>query len=131
MRPALRQIDPEPIPDDVPATVAPYVRAIGAEKAVELLLKFGGSEVYLSANPRAGSQLAALIGAGCVKALARELGHGDHFSVPLAKSWLARQLKARGLTVAAIARELRVTDSTVRGYLKNGRRPDPRQPRLL
>jgi hypothetical protein len=63
--------------------------------------------------------------------------------VPLAKTWLAHVLAARGLPAAAIARRLRMSDVAVRRALKappdgstpgraaRGRPGDPRQLPLL
>jgi len=127
------QIEPAPEPEeDAPANLRPYLRALGTERTVDLMLELGGSEIYLASDPRPDGQVARLIGLDGVRALGAELGYGDHFRMPVNKAWLARRLKARGWTVAAIARKLLVTDSTVRRKLKGGPAgTDPRQPRLL
>jgi hypothetical protein len=114
---------------ELPAHVAPYVRALGAEQAAALLLTFGGSEIYLAEQPRPGTELVRLVGFDGVRRLAEELGHGHHFRVPTARPWLARHLKGKGLSNAAIARTLHVRDDTVRTYLARG--GDDRQLRLL
>ncbi len=44
------------------AQVAPYVDALGVDLAIAFLLRFGGTEVYIAANPRGGSDLEGVIG---------------------------------------------------------------------
>ena len=99
------------------AQVAPYVEAFGFDMAIAFLLQFGGAELYVGKNPRGRSQFEALVGAERAKALAA-LGHRLQPRVPLAKHWLAACLAVRGLSNAEIARTLRVSDTSVRGYLK-------------
>lgn len=96
--------------------VLPFIRALGAEKAAKLLLAFGGTEVYVPKSPRAGSQLAGVIGVDGIVALGREMGSGVHFRLPLGKKWLVRYLSDRGESTTAIARQLRMTDGSVRRH---------------
>lgn len=103
-----------------PAQVAPYVEALGVELAIRFLLEFGGAELYLSEDPKGRSRLEALVGYDRAKALGT-LAHVLPRRVPLAKRWLAHCLDARGESTAEIARTLRVSDTTVRAYLKSGR----------
>lgn len=114
-----------------PAHVEPYVRALGADRAVEFLLAYGGSEVYLARRPGTRSMVAERFGAEAVSRLA---ALDLPARVPTAKPWLAQVLQARGLSQAEIARRLHVTDVTVRRMLARGPdapREDPRQPRLF
>lgn len=122
-----------------PAHVAPYVRVLGHDGAVEFLLEFGGAELYLSRSPSGRSRLVRRFGKRKAAELA-EAAEGLPARVPTAKPFIARTLRARGLPVAEIARRLHVSDVQVRAYLrgavgKGGRRrprePDSRQPRLL
>ena len=120
-----------------PAHVQPYVDALGADLALELLLAFGGSEVYLASRPTERSRVAQVIGTNGVVALA---GVTDSLKsrIPTARPWCAACLHARGLPVAEIARRLSANDSSVRRWLKQfaeadagPRRADPRQMSLL
>ena len=102
------------------AQVKPYVDILGYVLAVTFLLTFGGAEMTLSANPRGRSRLAAVVGHDKAKALA-EQSHLLQKRVPLAKRWLTAYLAWQGHSAAEIARQLRVTDSSVRAWLKEGR----------
>ena len=93
-----------------------FVRAIGEAAAVKLFLGFGGSTIYLSARPYANSQLVAELGEEARNGLLREFGAGT-VNIPLANAWTARQLNKSGLPRAAIARALRITRESVRGFL--------------
>lgn len=100
-----------------PAHAAPYVDILGSALAVRFLLTFGGAELYMAANPTERSRVVQLVGVD----LARALGEAaDDFPtrVPLAKPWLAACLCHEGLSVADIARTLRASDTTVRGWLR-------------
>ncbi len=100
-----------------PAQVAPYVDILGPELTVQLLLSFGGAELYIPQSPQGRSRIEALIGRDKVKALAQS----DHLfrrRVPLANPWVAACLHFQGLATNEIARKLRITDVTVRKHLK-------------
>jgi hypothetical protein len=104
----------------VPANIEPFVRVLGVDKAVEFLLAFGGAELYLAKTPSGRSELARLVG----RDKAGELAEAAEFlprRVPLAKRWIALTLKKQGLPHAQIARKMRVSDVTVRGYIQSGR----------
>lgn len=123
----------EPVRIPPPAHIAPYVKVLGQDMAVEFLLAFGGAELYLAANPKGRSRLAKLIGRERAAALAKAAEHLPR-RVPTAKPWIAMVMRSKGLPVAEIARRLHVADVTVRAYLK--RAPaviaeDPRQMRLF
>lgn len=100
-----------------PAQVAPYVDIPGLEMTLQLLLSFGGAELYIPQNPQSRSRLEALVGPQMVKALAQS----DHLlqrRVPLANPWVAACLHFQGLATNEIARKLRITDVTVRKHQK-------------
>lgn len=121
-----------------PAQADPYVRVLGLEGAVEFLLRFGGTEIYLARTPQGRGQVEALVGKDRAAALAQaDLPR----RVPLCKPWIAQIAKAHGLppdwkplTTAEIARRMHASDVTVRKWLgaAAGRAtPDPRQPTLF
>lgn len=111
---ALAQPMPRP-----PAQALPYVEALGADLAVTFLLTYGGAEMTLSATP-AGAAHVAMIGPERAAALAAQADRLPK-RVPLANRWLAKMLAWQGASTAEIARRLRVSDSTVRAYLRDGR----------
>ena len=119
-----------------PPHVQPYVDALGHDRALALLLAFGGSEVYLASRPTERSRVAQVIGTDGVAALA---GISDTLKsrIPTARPWCAACLRAGGLPVAEIARRLSANDSSVRRWLKaadqgmSARSGDPRQLPLL
>ncbi|TCP43247.1 hypothetical protein EV662_102444 [Rhodovulum marinum] len=90
---------------------------------MRFLLTFGGADLYMAANPTERARVVQLVGVD----LARALGAADLPSrVPLAKPGLAACLSHEGQTVAEIARMLRASDTSVRGWLKcNPYRPSP------
>lgn len=102
------------------AQVQPYSDVLGPDLAVRFLLQFGGAELYLSIDPKGRSAVEALIGADRVKALAASNYPALQKRIPLAKRWLAAMLHWQGHSTAEIARTLRTTDVTVRGWLKSG-----------
>lgn len=112
-----------------PAHVEPIVRVLGAPLAVRFLMRFGGAELYLAADPKGRSAVAELLDADQARALA-----ALHLPrrVPTAKPWLAQYLHTvEGLSAAEIARSLHVTDVAVRGYLRDGpKRPPPEHRQL-
>jgi len=112
-----------PAAPDTPSHIAPYVRALGTEAALRLILELGGTDIYLPRRSSKTSKAALLVGAEGVEKLAGEID-ADYVKVPLARQWAARQLRAQGLGTAEIARAVRADTSTVRRWL-NG--PDPRQ----
>lgn len=120
-----------------PAHIEPYVRILGAEDTITVLMALGGGEIYLTANPKGRSALVELVGPERAIALAESIGHLK-VRVPTAKPWIARCWRAKGLPVAEIARRLHTADKTVRGWLAGGNGPggtssvrDPRQLRLF
>lgn len=98
--------------------IDPFVRALGTQGTLDLLLKFGGSAVYVSENPRAGSRLVEVLGSEAVRSLVEAFGVG-HLNVPLGNAWAARQMAARGVGRAEIGRALRIARNTLRAYLSD------------
>ncbi|TCP88934.1 hypothetical protein C8J31_102103 [Rhizobium sp. PP-CC-2G-626] len=111
--------------DQLPSNILPFVEVLGKDLAIEFLLSFGGSAVFFSERPK-DSEMCQLIGIDATTALAHRIGLGP-YRIPLAKQWIARQLRAEGLSKSKIARRLRVSDVTVRNYLHE----DPAQLPLL
>lgn len=102
------------------AQVAPFVDALGLDLAVAFLLAFGGADLNLPADPKGHSMVVARIGYDNAKALSDE-AHRIPRRVPLANRWLAHVLAWKGHSAASIARQLRVSNVTVRQWLKEGR----------
>lgn len=100
------------------AQVAPYFEVLGAELTVQFLLQFGGAELYLPKNPRGQSDAEPLIGAEKLAALANSKNRSLQRRVPLAKRWIASVLHWQGHSTAHIARTLRVSDVSVKKWLK-------------
>ncbi len=111
---------------EIPENLQPYVDAIGEDLTLKFIMRFGGAPVYLSSDPRSDSDVVAAIGVEAMKSLAKVLGPGQINRVPIAREWTARKLKVQGWSTLSIARELRVTDETVRRIL-NGRNGRDRQ----
>lgn len=109
-----------------PAQIVPYVEVLGEEGTVDFLIEFGGAELYLARNPKSG-KLAKLVGRDKAAKLAIKAEHLPA-RVPLMKNWCACVLYRQGLPVAQIARKVRVSDVTVRAYVKQAGLPkDSRQ----
>jgi hypothetical protein len=98
------------------AQAAPYVEVLGAELAVTFLLAYGGAEMTLADDPKGQASHAALLGHDKAKALAAQPRLQKR--VPLAKRWLAAMLHWQGNSTAGIARQHRVSDVSVRRWLK-------------
>lgn len=105
-----------------PAELAPYVRALGTERTVALIMELGGAPLYFAGRASRRSRVATIVGADGVEALAREIGKGTS-RVPLCKRWIAQYLSAHGLSAQEIARRMHVTDVTVRAYLRGESAP--------
>lgn len=109
-----------PIPPFYPlptAQVEPYVNMLGTATAIEFLLNFGGAELIFTSDPKGRGMVERLVGYEDTVKLAKA-SHRLQKRVPLATRWLAQCLYAQGLSKAAIARRLRITDVTVAKYLK-------------
>lgn len=111
-----------------PAHVQRYVDALGVELTIDFLLNFGGAELAIPRTPKGKSEVERLLGPKAVSRLIDVSDNSKH-RVPLATRWLANCLFAQGLSKAAIARRLRISDVTVRKHLRgsNARSPYDRR----
>lgn len=104
---------------ETPKNLQPYVEALGEDLTLTFIMRFGGSPVYLPSSDNTQSEVSAVLGAEGIKALANVFGPGQIARVPIAREWTIRKLKSRQWSTLAIARELRVTDETVRRVLND------------
>lgn len=107
-----------PIPKPT-AQVEPFYEVLGPELTVQFLLQFGGAELHFANDPKGRGSVEKLVGAEKAKALAESRNRALQKRVPLAKRWLAQMLHWQGHSGAQIARTLRATDVSVRGWLKD------------
>lgn len=115
---------PEP-----PAHLEPFVRVLGVEGAVAFFMSFGGAEITYARSAQT-SRLAQEMGIDAARALGEEdARRGLPRRVPLGKPWCAQVMKARGLSVAEIARRMHASDFAVRKWLKAASRSRPHDPR--
>lgn len=99
------------------AQAEPYVSALGVHAAVVFLMKYGGTNVYIRTKNFAGAGYINITGEQGARALA-EIVDRLPKRVPSQKAWLADVLNWQGLSVTQIARELHVSDTSVRKMLK-------------
>lgn len=111
-------------PDDAfvlppaPQELAGLVRLIGAAATFRLVELHGGTRLPVPREANQGVRLAREVGLDAARALSAEFG-GLSVKVPLAKAWLAAIYRERdGLSYAALARRLRVTEGTVWRWLE-------------
>ena len=97
--------------------------AIGQEATVKLVSNFGGLRLYVPQSPRPADAIARCVGFSNALKLARVWG-GDRMDVPRPALRRARilDLRARGMSVEAIARELQCTTRCVYQVLADSRR---------
>lgn len=100
---------------DTPAHIARFVNVIGAELALQLFLAVGGSQINLPRRSSGSTPAAQAIGADQVERLAEAFGPG-YIKVPLARRWIAGQLRAKGTSDNEIARIVRADVETVRRW---------------
>lgn len=87
---------------------------------MQLFLRFGGAELCYSRKTISRSALARELGQEvAIKLGQADQQHGLPRRVPIGNRWIAATLKARGKTVAEIARTVRASDTAVRGWLKD------------
>jgi hypothetical protein len=101
------------------AQVEPFHEVLGPELTVVFLLKFGGSEVFFSANPQGHSEAEKLIGPERIRALVANPKLEPRMRIPLANRWLAKMLHWQGHSTLHIARTLRASSVSVRSWLKD------------
>ena len=92
----------------------------GYELAMDFLLTFGGAGLSVSPAPNGSSQYEALIGPDKAKQLGAQ-AHRLAREVPLAKRWLTAMLHWQGRSKADIARTLRISQVSVRKWLREAR----------
>ena len=112
--------DPE---TDVPAHVRVFVDILGEARAIDFLLTFGGATFYLPIDPKGNSEIEQEYGheGRAILLALREQTVNQYQRIPVAKDWISQRLRARGLTVAKIARKLHITDTVVRSHLAKGK----------
>ena len=103
------------------------IAIVGEEAALKLVRAFGGTRLYVPHSPEPNDLLASTIGHFAATKLARIYG-GDRVDVPNPPPRRIRimQLRATGMSVDAIARELRCTRRRVFQVLAEAR--DPNRP---
>ena len=84
---------------------------------MQFLMTYGGAELYFADDPKGRASHEAMLGHDKAKALAAHPGVSQR-RIPLARRWLAAMLRWQGNSSAGIARQLRVTDVSVRRWLK-------------
>ena len=102
---------------EVDAHVLPYVEALGLERAAAFLIAYGGTPVYVAKSPRA-TPLLAIIGVDGIAALNEKFGNFIE-RVPMARRFVIRQLRSKGMLINQIARTVGNTDVSVRAALKS------------
>lgn len=97
-------------------SVAPYVRALGEERAAAFFLHFGGASLYFARRPTERASAVAIVGEDGVRALEKEIGQQAP-RVPLAKGWIARYLHGQRVPIQEIARRVRASTPAVREWI--------------
>lgn len=107
------------------STLNELIEAVGEDAALKLIRAFGGTRLYVPHSPEANDLLASTIGYYAATRLARIYG-GDRVDVPNPPPRRIRimQLRASGMSVDAIARELRCTRRRVFQVLAEARDSD-------
>lgn len=105
----------KPTPIRTPAHVDVFVSVLGIENAIEFLLEFGGADLYISQGNRNGSRLVKAIGPQKTYELWLQRDRIPR-RIPVARVWIAQTWISRGMSVAEVARRLRVSDVTIRKY---------------
>ena len=107
----------------IPKELRPFVEVLGLGRAVDLVLKVGGSRIFIPKEGVEGSALAGIVGIETAGALAEAMG-GDRVYVPLCKDFLIRYLRARRYTIGQIARKLRCGETQVyRAFRQRAAKP--------
>lgn len=99
----------------VPASVLKLITLLGADKVdkvADLLLAYGGQEIYVASGDRAtfdtGDKIRSLLGDDLFHQLALKVG-GNVLRIPLGQSFLVRYYRAKGLSQSTIASKVRAT----------------------
>lgn len=117
------EIDGKKHEAEVPELLSPFFDVLGVELAVEFILEWGGSPVYIPAVEHAtrGGDLIQLLGLEKVLELGRIIGAGQISRIPICREFLCRYFYSKSFSKLKIARKLKISDETVRRIL-NGRR---------
>ncbi len=101
----------------VPANIQPFVRILGVDDTIELLLKLGGSDIYFpQSRTHVDALLANIIGQERACLLGKALNQ-NIVRVPVASTFICRHLKGAGRSVQEISRAVRLSNVAVRGHL--------------
>lgn len=90
---------------------------LGIEATLDLMRHYGGSRVYVPANPSEDSPLVKALGLDVARRLA-DIAGKTTIKVPLAKAWRSRVLRAQGHSEAQVARMLGIDESTVARHVR-------------
>jgi len=103
----------------IEAQVEWIVAALGVDDAARFLLMFGGAELHSANRPQSRGMLTSAFGAEAAGRLAEHWPYEQpSCRMPLGNRFLARYLRSKGHSVAAIARKIRATDLTVRQLIR-------------
>ena len=106
-------------PPPLPGALAEIEQIVGRESAIEVALTYGGQRIYIPREFDAASgshPLCRLFAVDVASAIAARFS-GCVISVPLARRHVALHLAGRGLSSAAIAGRLGVSQRTAQRYL--------------
>lgn len=91
----------------VPADIEFIAEIIGVVSTVSLLLAFGGAHLYVAKKSLLpDGEIAEIIGVEHAQALGRKLG-GRTLRLPIGNEFIARVLRAHGVSINEIARKTR------------------------
>lgn len=101
----------------LPGVLADIAEVVGRDGALDLALALGGQRVYVPSEPRLHPhhRLCTVLGAAAARLIA-EHWPGETLEIPMARRALVQRLGRRGLSNAAIGRQLNLRIRTVRRY---------------
>lgn len=102
-----------------PAELAHLSAHLPPAPLLGLIRAFGGTRLYIPKAPASGPLVDA-VGWDGARALARWRG-GEEITVPIARHWQIRVLRAEGRSYSDIARELRISEDAVWRNLRAAR----------
>lgn len=116
----------------LPDSLQAIADIIGAAAALKVAERWGGTRLYIPAEPDEDHPLAALIGIEAARALGKTFA-GERPEIPKADCWrkavrnaLIKSARATGVSQAALAREHGLTERQVRS-IEQGMDGDDRQ----
>lgn len=94
----------------LPETIKFLIKIIGIDKAMLLVDRFGGTQVYIAKKINPNSSVAKLIGIETLKKLSKEYCCGSYLNIPKANSLqlALRNQEIRELNKSLSARELAI-----------------------